>query len=74
MTRARKYRQGAPFADMADLTAWLDGGGWVWWRARPKHPAVIANMQYRVLRNMVRGFNGLPLLWRAEPIEAEVTP
>ena len=41
MKRQRKYKSGEPFATVGELTAWVQAGGWVMWKGRPKHPTII---------------------------------
>ena len=55
MPRQKKYRKGRCFRSMMEFHWWVsDKERWVYWRDRPKHPSVIMNMTYLVVRNAVR--------------------
>ena len=53
-TRQNKYRQGPKIRDMAELSAHLDSGRYVYWNHKPQHPAWLASMTYHTLRGAVR--------------------
>ena len=60
---ARKYKPGKPITSMGALDKWLQAGGWVYLRGRPKHPGFIVGMTFMTLKKFIQGKN----LLRAKP-------
>ena len=52
--RQNKYRPGPKIRDMAELSAHLDAGRYVYWNHKPQHPSWLASMTYHTLRGAVR--------------------
>lgn len=51
--KAHKFRPGDGFTGIGELVFWLNIGGWVYWRGRPKHPSVLESQTLRTLRTLV---------------------
>jgi hypothetical protein len=65
--RRKKFVKGAPIRTLAHLEDELALDHWVYWRDKPRHPSIIMNMPYRVVKNA--GLAGI--LWEADPIKEE---
>jgi hypothetical protein len=65
MSRPKKFKQGEPITNIAELCEWVFSDGWVYLHGRPKHPTIILNMMLRTLNALLNGGQ----LFRAHPVE-----
>jgi len=54
MSRKLKYREGPIIEDIGTFDALVNAGGWVYLHGRPKHPAFMCSLPYRVVSSMIR--------------------
>lgn len=52
----KKYKRGAVIKSVAEFDKIVENEGFVYWRnfPRPKHFAWLQNMQYRVIRSLIK--------------------
>jgi len=52
--RKNKYKpEEWVFADMLELSYWLEKDSWIYLYGRPKHPAFIKSMRYQTLEGFI---------------------
>jgi hypothetical protein len=53
--KGNKYKPGPRITTMQQFEECAEKGRWVFWHGRVKHPVILENQQYRVLRELIKG-------------------